>query len=136
MKPKLTLITLLILPGLATVFSQTSVSPSPTAESEAVFKQQIAELQVKVKQLEATFASQPHGTTGAPSAGMSAGGRMQMRGMSTHGMNMGRGMGQMNPTPALQAEGGPGMMRMMGDMSMMNEMMRGMMAGGGIKWAE
>ena len=146
MKPKVTLTTLLVLLGLATVFGQTSVSPSSGAESDAALKQQLADLQAKVKQLEAALAPQSHATSGASRDGgrMSAGGGMQMGGMSAGGgMNMGAGMSEMNPAgmqagggmnmPGMQAGSGMGMMNMMGDMSMMDQMMSGMTPGGGMR---
>ena len=147
MKPKVTtakLTTLLVLLSLATAYSQTSSSPSQSAESDTMLKQQLANMQAKVKELEATLTSQSHATSGAPGAGMSAGGGMQMGGMSAGGgMQMGGRMGEMNQMPGMQAGGGMnmpgsksssgmGMMEMMGDMSMMDEMMRGMTMEGGI----
>ncbi len=144
MKPKLTLTTLLVVLSLAPAYTQTGVSPSPSAESDAVLKQQLANLQAKVKQLEAALTPQWHPATGASNTGISAGGGMQMPGMSAGGgMQMGGGMGEMNPMAGMQAGGGMnmpggqasgemGMMNMMGDMSMMDQMMGGMTAGGGM----
>ena len=144
MKPKLTLTTLLVVLSLAPAYTQTGVSPSPSAESDAVLKQQLANLQAKVKQLEAALTPQWHPATGASNTGISAGGGMQMPGMSAGGgMQMGGGMGEMNPMAGMQAGGGMnmpggqasgemGMMNMMGDMSMMDQMMGGTAAGGGM----
>src|SRR6266480_2689171 len=107
MKPKLTLTTLLVVLSLAPAYTQTGVSPSPSAESDAVLKQQLANLQAKVKQLEAALTPQWHPATGASNTGISAGGGMQMPGMSTGGgMQMGGGMGEMNPMAGMQAGGG------------------------------
>ena len=114
MKPKITLTTLLVLLSLATVLSQTSTSPSTGAESDAALKQQLADLQAKVKQLDAALAPQSHATSGASRDG----GRVSASG----GMNMGAGMSEMNPA-GMQAGRGMGMMNMMGDMSMMDQMM-------------
>jgi Spy/CpxP family protein refolding chaperone len=113
MKPKVTLTALLVLLSLATVFGQTSASPLPGAASDTMLKQQLTELQAKVRQLEAAVPSQSHGATGAPSAGMSTGG----------GMNMGGGIGGMNSMAGMQAGGGMGTV---GDMGMMEQMMSGM----------
>ncbi len=105
MKPKLTLTTLLVVLSLAPAYTQTGVSPSPSAESDAVLKQQLANLQAKVKQLEAALTPQWHPATGASNTGISAGGGMQMPGMSAGGgMQMGGGMGEMNPMAGMQAE--------------------------------
>jgi Spy/CpxP family protein refolding chaperone len=140
MKTKTTLTTLLLLLSLATVYGQTGVSPSSSAESDALLKQQLANLQAKVKQLETALASQSHATAGTPGAGITAGGGIQMRGMSAGGgMQMGAGMNEMNQMEGMKAGGGMtmpsgemGMMKMMGDMSMMDQMMGGMTAGGGM----
>ena len=126
MKPKLTLTTLLVVLSLAPAYTQTGVSPSPSAESDAVLKQQLANLQAKVKQLEAALTPQWHPATGASNTGISAGGGMQMPGMSAgDGMQMGGGMGEMNPMAGMQAGGGM-------NMPMMDQMMGGMTAGGGM----
>jgi Spy/CpxP family protein refolding chaperone len=140
MKTKTALTTLLLVLSLATVYGQTGVSPSSSAESDALLKQQLANLQAKVKQLEAALASQSHATAGTPGAGITAGGGMQMRGMSAGGgMQMGAGMNEMNQMGGMQAGGGMtipsgemGMMKMMGDMSMMDQMMGGMTMEGGM----
>src|SRR6266496_5517088 len=110
-----------------------AASPSPKNQKSA--QQQIAELQGKVKQLEAALAAQSHAS---PSPAMNAGGGMQMG-----GMNAGRGMNmQSSATPSASMPMGIGDMQnmsssnqneMMGMMGMMNEMkMSGMTSGSGM----
>src|SRR6266702_5274232 len=71
-----------------------AASPSPKNEKSA--QQQIAELQGKVKQLEAALATQSHALPSAGSPAMSAGGGMKMDRMSRGGgINM-----QGSATPA------------------------------------
>ncbi|HZS18734.1 MAG TPA: periplasmic heavy metal sensor [Candidatus Udaeobacter sp.] len=98
-----------------TLPAQMSTPATGTAQpsSDAALAQQIAELQAKIKKLEATAHSQPPGSPGSM-PGMRAGG-----GMSGMGMQAGGGMSQMG--------GMQGMENMMGPMEGMD--MMGMMSG-------
>ncbi|SRR6266496_573474 len=85
-------------------------APSPTPQIDRSIAQQIAELQAKVKQLEAALASQSHPTPRASMPGMTPG-----AGMSMDHMKMG---GTMNKPDGSMSGGGMTVM-----MGMMNEMM-------------
>src|SRR6266581_4399339 len=113
--------------GLVSVAAN-AASPSPT-KNDAGLKQQIAELQGKVKQLEAALGTQSHASPSAGNPAMSAGGGVKMGGMSAGGgMNMQGSapsasmpmeMGDMQNMSSSNQNEMMGMMNMMGMMSEM-----------------
>ena len=107
-------VALLISVVLATA---TNVSASPSPKNEKSAQQQIAELQAKVKQLEATLAAQSHASpSGSPA--MAAGGGMQMGGMRAGGgMQMQSGASASPSMPGMSPSAGGGM-QMEDDMQM------------------
>jgi Spy/CpxP family protein refolding chaperone len=102
----------IVVAGMLAAGAQAQPAPQQPAHSSsnAALTQQIAELQEKVKQLEAALASQSHATPGASLPGMSpAGGGMSMDRMKMGGMN--------------KADGSMTGGEMTGMMGMMNQMM-------------
>src|SRR6266545_1820674 len=82
--------------AVAALLASNVMAASPSPKNGKSAQQQIAELQGKVKQLEAALGAQSHASPTAGNPAMSAGGGMKMGGMSAGGgMNM-----QGSATPA------------------------------------